>query len=153
MKSEFYKTTSSEDCLTFRFESISEKKTIKKIITFVRISDSIDLYNLAFGDLKADDTTDDLSVSNNADLEKVIATVLQSIVLFFKAYPKALLYIKGSTPARTRLYRIVIDQALGEYQKGFEIFGMLDTEIEFFGRNRPYTAFVVKLNNKIDIPL
>ncbi|MCE7071773.1 hypothetical protein LZG74_15750 [Dyadobacter sp. CY327] len=91
---------------------------------------------------------DDLSVSNNADLHKVLATVLHSIVLFFRAYPHSLLYIEGSTAVRTRLYRIVINKDLNEYQKGFDILGMMDTDVEYFTKNRPYTAFVVKLNNK-----
>jgi hypothetical protein len=151
MKTDYYETLPSEDCLAFKFESVSETKTIKKIITFTRISGGSNFFNLAFGDVKKDTPMDDLIVSNNADLEKVLSTVLQSVVLFFKAYPKALLYIEGSTPVRTRLYRIVISKDLHEYQKGFNILGMIDEDVESFTRNRPYIAFVVTLKNRFHV--
>ena len=147
MKSDYYDTLGSTDRLEFRFDSVSATKTVKKIITFTCISDHLVFYNLAFGDLKEYDRMDDLSVSNNADMEKVIATVLQSVYLFFREYPNALLYIEGSTAERTRLYRIIISKELNEFQEDFEIFGMIEAEAESFTRNRPYTAFVVKVKN------
>lgn len=147
MNSEYYETEASKDCLEFRFKSVSEAKTIEKIITFTCILDSINLYNLAFGDLKADGSIDDLIVSNNDDREKVMATVLQSVYAFFLDYPHSILYIKGSTAERTRLYRIIISKELVEFQKEFEIFGWIESEVELFTRNRPYTAFVIKRKN------
>ncbi|MCF2496397.1 DUF6934 family protein [Dyadobacter chenhuakuii] len=147
MNSEYYQTEASEDRLEFLFDSVSEKKTIPKIITFTRYADGIDLFNLAFGDLKEDARLDDLAVSNNADMEKVMATVIQSIFLFFQENPKAVLYIEGSTMQRTRLYRIIISRELSAFQKDFDIFGRIKSESEPFVLNRPYDGFVVKVKN------
>ncbi|MCF2486613.1 DUF6934 family protein [Dyadobacter sp. CY347] len=149
MKLDYYQTKPSDDYLSFRFESVSDTKTIKKMITFKPIPKGINFYNLAFGDLDEQDEMDDLMISNNADMEKVIATVIQSIFIFCQVNPTALIYIEGSTPQRTRLYRIIINKEFETFRKDFEIFGMINTLVEPFSRNRPYTAFVVKRVTKM----
>lgn len=55
---------------------------------------------------------DDLSVSNNQDTKKVLATVAKTVVDFIEQHPKAIV-MEGSTPARTR-----------PYQMGIRSFGM-----------------------------
>jgi len=67
------------------------------------------LYNLCFGDWdEAIHLIDDKSRSNNNDRDKVIATVASTVMSFLKYYPKAIIFAKGSTPARTRLYQMGI---------------------------------------------
>ena len=74
-----------------RFEFISEgpKGAIRKFIEFQATTDP-EVYNLAFGDkdpLSGD--INDLAVSNNGDTEKVLATVIAALYVFFENYPAA----------------------------------------------------------------
>ena len=41
-------------------------------------------------------------------MEKVLATVVQTLGVFFMEFEGAKVFFKGSTPSRTRLYRIII---------------------------------------------
>ncbi|WP_440590452.1 DUF6934 family protein [Nibrella viscosa] len=50
----------------------------------------------------------DLVISNNNDMPKVLATVAQTLVAFFRLRPTSSVIFRGSTPSRTRLYRMAI---------------------------------------------
>jgi len=145
MNSDFYPFLSDEDCLFFEFESISKTRTIKKIITFTPIPKQLDVYNLAFGDIQSNGEFSDMSISNNQDTAKVFSTVIQSITRFFKKFPDALVFIKGSTSGRTRLYRIIISKEIASGNNCFEIYGVINDQIELFIADRLYEAFVISL--------
>ena len=87
-----------------RFEFISHgRRPVRKRILYAETGIP-DLYNLALADLDANDTEDYEAVSNNGDLEQVLATVAQTLVVFFADHPTANVAFVGNTPARTRLY-------------------------------------------------
>ena len=95
-----------------RFEFICEgdNGAIRKLIEFQTTSEP-EFYNLAFGDkdpLTGD--INDLAVTNNGDTEKVLATIIAALYVFFDNYPTAYVYATGSTKARTRLYRMGINK-------------------------------------------
>lgn len=147
MNSEYYETIPSEDCLIFRFESISEYKRIRKVITYSPFSRFRDGYNLALFDVLSDGSFSDLSVSNNQDMEKIFGTVVKSMLSFFVKNPTALLYVTGSTPSRTRLYTIIIRKELSEARKFFEIYGLKGNAQEQFVPNHRYDAFLITYLN------
>lgn len=64
------------------------------------------------GDIDESGDINVFSKSNNGNMEAVLATVIKIITHFFKHYPDAKVYVKGSTPARTRLYQITAEQEL-----------------------------------------
>ena len=141
-----YELKSDETLTIFEFVSIGNKGKITKVVHFFKISD--DFYNLGFGD-KDEETEEvsDLIVSNNGDSRKVLATVAASILTFTNQYPNALVYATGSTPARTRLYRIGITNNLGEILKDFEIFGEAVGQsgtFQEFRKGVKYDGFLVK---------
>ena len=105
-----YQLTIGESKSIFEFISQGPKGDIPKIIVFSKISDN-GLYNLAFGDIdtKIGDVNDRV-VSNNSDSEKVLATVVQALYIFFNRYPTCIVITKGSTKSRTRLYRMGISK-------------------------------------------
>ena len=70
---------------------------------------------------------DDFVITNNQDTIKVLATVAASVYAFSDVYPNARIYATGSTPARTRLYRMGISNNLEELQEQFDVFGFLET--------------------------
>ncbi len=99
-------------------------------------------YNLSFGDVGDDDEIDDLAVTDNKNSRKVLATVAFTVTSFLKFYPNRMIYVFGSTKARTRLYRMGISNNLEEFQEGFNVCG-LDKEWQMFKRNIGYSAFMV----------
>ena len=138
----------SEDALSYRFDSISELKTIHKTVEFHPFSDNPIFYNLALLDINDDGTVDDLVVSNNQDMKRVVATVFRAMLTFFDKYLNKLIYFQGSdeTGLRIRLYRILIARELEEAQKLFDIYGQLpDKTYEEFVPNRSYIAFIFQL--------
>ncbi|MCU0338343.1 MAG: hypothetical protein MUE30_00535 [Spirosomaceae bacterium] len=150
MQSEYYNFQANSDALFFEFQSVSETKIINKIIVYTPIPNSPNFYNLALGDVLDNGEISDLTISNNDDLDKVIATVIQTMFRFFEKYPENYIYFKGSTPERTRLYRIIISKELNQAQKIFEIYGMINATLRPFELNCPYESFVITLRAQLN---
>jgi hypothetical protein len=118
-----YHLKSEETLTVFEFISEGPKGAIRKLIHFQPTSQQ-GIYNLAFGDkdLETGDIND-LAISNNGDMEKVLATVVSAVYAFFDKHPDAMVYATGSTQARTRLYRMGITKFYEEMNKDFYLFG------------------------------
>lgn len=83
-----------------------------------------DVYNLAFGDHdESTGETSDSIISGNGDGQKVLTTVASTAYAFTNQYPAARIYATGSSPARTRLYRIDISTSQIEIMADFEVYG------------------------------
>jgi len=88
--------------LSTRYTFISiGNRSIHKVVEFTPTS--VDLYNLGFGDLLPDGKVNDTINSNNGDIVKVLATVVQIIKDFTKEYPHVKVVFTGSTNERTML--------------------------------------------------
>lgn len=148
MKQKHYKYLRDEECLWFEFESVSEQKTVKKVVVYTPFGDNSDIFNLGLVDALSDGSYSDKSVTNNDDMEKVMATVIRTLLRFFEKYPTKMVYIEGSTAERTRLYRIIISRELSAIEELFAIYGLLDSLSEPFQKNQNYDAFVIALKNK-----
>ena len=107
-----------------RFEFISEgtKGAIRKLIEFQETTDK-GLFNLAFGDKNQVTGIDDLTVSDNGDTEKILATVVSAVYAFCDKYPDAFVYASGSTKSRTRLYRMGITKYYDQMESDFYLYG------------------------------
>ncbi|MBO9205018.1 MULTISPECIES: DUF6934 family protein [Niastella] len=114
----------SSDFLEYEFMSIGPKGDILKIIRFTYMDDEA-ILNLELGNKNADRSIDDLARDNNKDRDKILATVVEALKVFFDQYPGKWVFISGSTPARTRLYRMAITLNLEELSTEFEIIGAL----------------------------
>ena len=89
------------------------------------------LYNLAFGDKHLNTgKLDDQIITDNGDLEKVLATVVSAIYAFADRYPECWIYATGSNAARTRLYRMGINKYFEIVIADFEIMGESRNEWE-----------------------
>jgi hypothetical protein len=135
----------SEDLLHF-FEFVSEgpKGFIKKMVVYSK-TDTENVYNLGFGDY--DENTNginDLSVTNNGDSLKVLATVGSTVYAFTRKYPKAWIFATGSSAVRTRLYRMGTTNNLAEISEDFVILGYNSFENwEKFIIGEDYEAFLI----------
>jgi hypothetical protein len=114
-----YPFSNIEDKFSFEFDSVSDAKTVRKLIEFRLIDAETLLYNLALVDILPDGSASDLSVSNNQDMPKILATVFQAIGYFFGINPQVKILIQGSTKARTRLYQIAINKYFNEVEHKF----------------------------------
>ena len=136
----------SENGQYFEFQSVSIDKVVQKIVEF-RELETPNIYNLALVDVKQDGTYDDMSVSNNQDMETIIATVIRTIQVFLTFQPKAKVLFMGSTPSRTRLYRGIINKYFEKAEPIYEIHGITDWVNEPFQGHKTYEAFLIFLRN------
>ena len=147
MRLEKYKVIANTAQNTFEFMSEGPKGSILKVVEYTKVNlkGFRNLYNLGFGDKDAStDAINDLVVTDNQDSEKVLATVASTVYIFTKYHPTARIILTGSTPARTRLYRMAISKYLEELSETFDIKGMTETKFEKFKKNRTYFAFLIK---------
>lgn len=138
---------SSSDNLEFQFESIGPNGKIKMIVQFAE-TDNETIYNLAFGIYNNDGSVDDNTINNNSDRNKILATVATTVYEFTSRYPDKTVFFCGSTPHRTRLYRMAITLNLLELKKDFRIYGILkgiDTyEKVPFKKGVDYFGFIIE---------
>lgn len=131
----------------YEFYSEGPKGKIKKLITFTKIPEIEPIiYNLAFGDANLDTgELNDKIVSNNQDVNLILATVANAVAEFCDHYGNHYIYAEGSTPSRTRLYQISIAGLWKQINEDFDIYGLKDTEWQQFKPNSVnYEAFLVK---------
>lgn len=103
------------------------------------------MYNLGFGDKNPETgEVDDLSISNNGDSDKVLATVVATVFAFTDKHPEAMVYAAGSTKSRTRLYRMGISKYLDYIKLDFEIFGETEDGWEEFEPDNEYSGFLIR---------
>lgn len=142
MNIEKYALTAGSNQTVFEFVSEGHKGKIQKLILFQLLFEP-NFYNLAFGDknlLTGD--LNDLAVSNNGDTDKVLATVVGALYVFFDEYPDAVVSARGSTPARTRLYRMGITRFYNEVKEDFVLYGKIGGRFLLFEHGVEYEGFL-----------
>lgn len=128
------------------------KKRIEKVVDFVPIGIK-NIMNLGFGDLLPDGSVDDKANSNNGDIVKVLATVIDILKNYTSEYPQVEIFFAGSTHERTKLYTRILKTYYSEFSKGFAISGIVgsenkNTRISFDPKaNIDYLAFLIKRIN------
>ncbi len=128
---------------TYSFISIGRKGLILKVVRFDEIEPTI--FNLGFGDFDFEkQTLSDSIVSDNGDMEKILATVVSILNDFLQNNPKFSVFIVGSTLSRTRLYQIAINRYYEDFKVYFEIFGYRNSEFDVFQKNVNYESFLVR---------
>ena len=144
MKLDWYELKSDDQLTTFTFLSEGPKGKIEKLIQFSLVNQN-GLYNLAIGNKNSETgEIDDLSVSNNGDTDKVLATVVASLYAFFEYHPDAYVYATGSTLARTRLYRVGITRFFEEMEQDFYLYGQTKDGLTKFEAGKEYVGFLAQ---------
>lgn len=135
----------SEINQSYVFISRGKDRNIIKIVSFTELQP--DVFSLGFGDYDpAIKSVSDKVVSDNGDMVKVLATVVSLIDVFTQNNPTAWVHFEGSTPERTRLYRIVIDRYFEDFSQLFEILGQVNenSDPEPFQKNNHYESFLIR---------
>lgn len=141
----FYDFTVYDEAHRFEFDSIG-KKVIPKVIV-LSSTDLPRIYSLTLANLLADGSLDDTTVSDNGDMEKILATVFQCMAAFLDDHPTSIVAFAGSSESRTRLYQIAIARELEEASNRFNIWGLTQDVIEPFQRSKAYDGFMVSLKS------
>ena len=125
MNLNIYKFSASDTFLDFEFESNGPKGKVRKIVRYSpQNAGGVTYFNLGFGDLNPKTgKIDDLAITNNQDREKILATIAATVLEFTQHFPDVMVYAKGSTPARTRLYQIGISANWIEIEQLLYVFG------------------------------
>jgi hypothetical protein len=133
--------------LEYEFMSIGPNGAIPKIVKFTIRQDGA-VFNLAFGNLTDNGNIDDQARDDNKDRNKILATVVAVLKVFFDKYPDKWVFFRGSTPERTRLYRMAITLNLEELSNEFEIVGALTEKSTYkegcFQKGINYHGFFVQ---------
>jgi len=112
----------------YEFTSEGPNGSIQKMVEYSETGTE-NIYNLAFGDYNFETKKiDDLSITNNGDSLKVLATVASTVYAFTEKYPQAWIFATGSTAVRTRLYRMGITNNLAEINEDFKVYGLTINE-------------------------
>jgi hypothetical protein len=128
----------------YQFVSEGPKGRIAKLVKYSPMQPSR-IVHLGFGDLdQVTGKMDDHARPDNGDSEQVLSTVVQTVLIFTTLYPEAIIYAKGSTPARTRLYQMGISKHLAEIKEEFDVYGLFGEGWEPFMCDRPYQAFMAE---------
>lgn len=141
----------SDDSLEYRFVSSGTNGDIQMAVYF-EVTQLPGIYNLAFGNLREDCMLDDLAINDNKDRNKILATIVAIINQFTSKFPGVWVFFKGSTPHRTRLYRMVISVYFNELIIDYEIFGLKSGEhfiASSFKRGEEYYGFLIKRKNHL----
>ncbi|HMU03264.1 MAG TPA: hypothetical protein PJ990_06555 [Saprospiraceae bacterium] len=110
MELEKYLLESDDEQEIFDFYSQGPNGSILKRVAYTPTSIQ-NIWQLVMGDYDFEkDEINFRNVTNNNDREKVLATVGVTLYSFFGKKPDVMVYAKGSTKSRTRLYQIGISQ-------------------------------------------
>jgi hypothetical protein len=111
MKHPKYQIRADDEHFLYEFYSEGPRGSIKKTVIYSQIEDNF--FNLAFGDWNETlNKLDDSIRTNNGDRDKVLTTVASTAIDFTDRFPDAEIFTEGSTPARTRLYQMGINDNL-----------------------------------------
>ncbi|MCS3795707.1 hypothetical protein [Niastella sp. OAS944] len=130
---------------SFEFISVGQNGRIRKRVLFTPTFKP-GIFNLAFGDINNYGELDDLTISNNGDRNKILATILNVVDRYTNRFPDRYVFFAGSTAHRTRLYRIAISLHLEELSEMFDILADVNGDWEFvrFRKGLNVKAFLVK---------
>ena len=146
MDEPIYPLKNLSDSIVFQFESIGRNGTFLKEVRFDLAEDIPNYYQLILFDVDEDNNRSVLSESKNQDMNKIMATVIKCMLIFLENNPFVNVVFSGSTPIRTRLYKIIINKLFDSIKNKFEIQGFSETHgLETFDMNHEYSFFVISV--------
>lgn len=150
MKMERYSFEKYTELYFYRFYSVGPKGSVRKLVCFQHYTDNpFKTFNLCFGDSDEHSIEiDDLTVTNNEDLRIVLQTVALIALEFLRYQKGAWISAKGSTPSRTRLYRIWILKFWDEINQYFTVLGYFNGRVIPFERGINYEGFLFILKKQ-----
>lgn len=143
MDLERYKYEIKRMCKEYFFYSEGPNGRIRKVVQFVLMYNyPAPVYNLVFGDWdEVGNSIKTKVISNNGDVEKVLATVAGIIIRFTDIFRNIVVHIKGGDDARKRLYQISLNRYWRETNKVLYVYGYISKQIRPFQKDTNYIGF------------
>ncbi len=136
----------ADDYSEYKFVSRGPNGAILKLLVFKKLF--IDtVYNLSLLDVMADGSLSDTHFSNNNDLRKILATIVDVVIDYTAKFPDRQIFFQGSDEEgkRISLYHKAISRHLFVLEKEFHIYGLTDEGAEeVFNPAKEYIAVLVK---------
>jgi hypothetical protein len=145
MIKETYPYVQVENKLIYGFNSEGINGVILKIVIFTPMRNR--KWNLGFGDWQNNDV-DDVVMTNNHDIVKVIGTVAKITYDFFEKYPNAVVVIKPVDEKRKKLYNIVFQRHFKVMMNDFQIVAKKGSRKKIYFPEKMYDSFELSLKSK-----
>jgi len=101
-------------------------------------------YNLEFGDYSPDkNRIDDLAVTDNGDMRRVLKTVATTLETFFEEFPDQVVHVDGSDSVRRAYYLKLIRDYYDLIPPYFKVQGHANNGLEMFKAGSQYDFIVV----------
>jgi len=144
-----YNKIENVDYRVYTFTSEGRHGNLVKVVTFEEIDEIENTFNLALGTMQSDGKIDFLSITNNGDRNKILATVAAIVNIFLDRFPGKNVYITGSDARRTLLYNRSIAYGYDELVQMFNIYGDSSPdgdvcEFELFEKGKNYSGFLIE---------
>lgn len=141
--------------MEFIFESNNQHGTnrVIKMASYVPIMRYGKVYyNLEFGDLNSRTRRiDDLVVTDNGDMRKVLKTVASTLEIFFEDFPDKQVHLDGSNQVRRAYYRKLIKDYYNFISPLFDVEGHTKGNLDLFRPGIEYDFIIVSKHNRKDI--
>lgn len=135
--------------LRYTFVSRGPKGAILKVVEFTPLSEK-NILNLGFGDMLPDGTINDTANTNNNDIVKVLATVIEIVNSLTLENPDLKIFFVGNTLTRTSLYRRILKMYYSDFNEHFVITAVVKDGQRFVEKlfepdgNEKCVAFFIK---------
>lgn len=140
-----YRFLGSKNYSRYFFESEGRQGKVMKVVNFSL--DKSGRWNLGFGDWRKGQI-DDTIITNNYDVAKVIRTIAKITYTFFEQYPDRIVLIKPVDEKRKRLYNLVFQRHISDFEATIEVIGFINQQPETYSVEKNYDTFEIKLKSK-----
>jgi hypothetical protein len=138
-----YTVKFDEDNDYYIFESVGKNGSIFKVVAFSKIQYNV--YNFGFGDYDIQTKAiNDEVISDNGDMVKVLATVIDIALKFLTENPMIYIFIEGSSKTRIQLYQRILNTYYDDLVNSHEIYGFKNGDFEEFLKNTFYESFLLR---------
>lgn len=131
------------DWTVYEFYSEGKNGRIRKEIHFELMQKTPSIFNLSVGKLLKDGNIDDKTITGNQDTEKILSVISDAILEFINSRNAALVYVKGSTPSRTRLFQMWIAKVYEQFNPLVWIDGRVKERWIPFKKGIAFEAFLM----------
>ncbi|MEI9919782.1 MAG: hypothetical protein WDO14_13435 [Bacteroidota bacterium] len=141
--------------MEFTFESNNPEgdNPVTKVVLYVPLfRQGRKYYNLEFGDYnRTTGRTDDLVVTDNGDMRKVLKTVASTLEMFFEDFPDKVVHIDGSNSIRRAYYHKLIKDYYNFIVPLFDVHGHTKGKLEAFQLGIEYEFIVVSKHKSLTL--
>jgi len=139
----------SADYKVLTFISSGRYGDFVKIVRFDEVFVLDNTYNLALGTLLPNGEIDFHSVTDNGDRNKILATIVNIVLMFIEKYPGKHIYLAGSDDRRNYLYQRAIVHSYDDLIQIVNIYGDVSSgsdasDFEELDKTRRYSGFLIK---------